>query len=128
MPFRVKLLLIAESDRFQRKDGFARFVHRLDCLLKPHRGGLYAKLTADIDPDRHAGPGDRHSVNTGDKGVGLRSLRADPDRLGLARNTTVADIDIVVTCEIQPASSQCDIDAECIPRAHSPLPCCCALF
>ena len=30
----VKLLLVAEGNRFEREDRFARFVHRLDVLLK----------------------------------------------------------------------------------------------
>ena len=44
--FWIKLFLVAEGDRLQRQDSFARFVHRLDRFLEPGRGGSNTKLTS----------------------------------------------------------------------------------
>ena len=110
--FRVKLFLVAESDRFQRKDGFARLVHRLDCLFVANRRGLDTKLTTGVYPNRRSS-GDRHSTNTGHEGRGLGSDRADADGVGLAANAFIADVDIVIAgAEIDAGvSAQCDVVA-----------------
>jgi hypothetical protein len=41
----VKLMLVTESYRFERKDRFARLVHRFDGFLKTRRGCGRAELT-----------------------------------------------------------------------------------
>ena len=41
----VKLLLVAEDDRFERENRFASFVHRLDLVLETRRGNDRAELT-----------------------------------------------------------------------------------
>ena len=40
--------------------------------------------------------GDHCLINAGDICVRLGSLRADPDGVGLGRNTLIADVDIVI--------------------------------
>ena len=103
--FRVKLFLVAESHRFQRKDGFARLVHRLDCLFVANRRGPDTKLTIGVYPNRRP-PGDRHPSNTGHEGRGLGSARADADGIRLGTSTLVSNLDIIVACsEILPGTT-----------------------
>jgi len=78
---------------FQRKDGFARLIHRLDCLLVAGGGGPDAKLTAGVYPNRLR-PSDRHSTNTGDKCGSLIAV-ADANRVAIPACTTIANVDVV---------------------------------
>ena len=50
----VKLVLVAEGDRFEREDRFARLVHRLDRVLETRRGDDRAELTVGIDDYAYA--------------------------------------------------------------------------
>ena len=47
--------------------------------------------------DYYRGAGDRHSTDTCDIGVCLRSLLPDPDRVEVASNPLIADINIPTT-------------------------------
>ena len=47
----VKLVLVAESDRLEREDRFARFVHGFDRFLEPGRRSDGAEMT--IAPYEH---------------------------------------------------------------------------
>ena len=86
-------MLVVEGDRFQREDGFARFVHWLDLILETCRGRRHAKLTTAVYVNYRAC--NCSTNNPGDKGSRLGLLIADANCVGLARNTAVADINIV---------------------------------
>src|SRR5439155_22755257 len=90
----VVVFLVMESDRFQREDRFARLGHRFDCVLETLRGNDRAELTA-ITNDYSYASGQSDPRNPRDEGSGLCSARADADRVELASNTGVADIDII---------------------------------
>src|SRR5262249_31439775 len=90
----VQLMLVAEGNRFERKDRFARFVHRFDLLLEPLGGRGRAKASVRVsehaEPPRH-----RYSSDPGNIGRALISLHADPDRVGLSRYSGVANRDVI---------------------------------
>src|SRR4030095_9910589 len=90
---RINFLLIAEGDRLQREDRFARFVHRLNVLLVVRRGCYRAKMTAAIYDNCYAG-WNGCPADPGDKCFCLYSCRADADGPGLLE-TLIAHIDIV---------------------------------
>ena len=46
-------MLVAERDRFERKDRFARFVHRFDRVLETLRGNDCAEVTVGLYDTRH---------------------------------------------------------------------------
>src|SRR5262249_35750164 len=83
-----------ESHWFQRKDGFARLIHRLNRFLETGRGGGRAEVTSAIDQDRDAA-GHSHAKNAGDISVLMSWFGADADGFGFARRTNVTDINIV---------------------------------
>ena len=102
--FRIKLFLVAEGDRFEREDCFARLAHWLDCFLEACRGSSDAEPAICAYHHLAAIHGDARDAR--DKGGGLGSLRADADPVRLARDTGVADIDIVTARrEINASSS-----------------------
>src|SRR5206468_9593790 len=92
--FRINLVLVAEAHRFERENRFACLIHGLDLDLETLRGGRHAKLTVGIHPNRYAC--NCCSTDASDKGFCLISARANADRVGLASNTFVADVDIEV--------------------------------
>ncbi len=51
----VKLLLIAEGDRFKCKDGLAHVIHGLDLVLEALAGRCRAELAAAIDHNGRSG-------------------------------------------------------------------------
>ena len=112
MPLGVDFLLVTEGDGFKREDRFARFIHRLDLLLKTPRGADGAKVTCGIYLHYQA-LCDRCRINPCDKGIRLRSFSADADGVGLGSDTTVADIDVIIACrEIGTSKkAQCDVAA-----------------
>ena len=63
--------------------------------LKRAEEGYRAELTVGIDNQPPTPPATGDPTNAGDKGGRLSSCRADADGVGLASNTSVADIDIV---------------------------------
>ena len=87
-------MLVAEGHRFEREDRFARFVHRFDSVLETRRGDDRAEVAVGVDnyPDP---PCHRYPINAGDIGVFVSSFCADADLGQVARETAVADIDIV---------------------------------
>src|SRR6266404_2587558 len=92
----IKLFLVAEGNRPEREDGFTRPVHGLDCVLETHRGGWAdAQLTSATYVNCRTC--NRSPNNARYKGFRLGSLRADADGAGLGRNSTVADIDVIIT-------------------------------
>src|SRR5205823_9679872 len=91
----VKLMLVAERYRFERQDRFARFVHRLDPVLETLRGNDRAELTVGIDYYPYT-PCNRYPIDPGDKGVRVRFSSADANGIGLARNTAIAYINIMI--------------------------------
>jgi len=93
--FGIKLVLVAEGDRFERENRFARLVHRLDVVLETLRGKYRAELTVGIYNYPYASC-NRCPANAGDKGGRLGSFGADADGAGLASTTNVADINIVI--------------------------------
>ena len=86
-------MLVSERNGFQRENRFARFVHRFDCLFVSGGGRSRAEMPGGIYDDCYAGwhgcPTDRGNVSSS-----LQSGLSDADGSGLARNTTVADVDI----------------------------------
>src|SRR5450432_2421616 len=88
-------MLVTKGDRLECEDRFARFVHWLDVVLKACRGNDRAELPVGVydysDASGYRGPAD-----ASDKRGVLNPLLADTDCLGLARQTRIADIDIVV--------------------------------
>src|SRR5204862_2352082 len=106
---RVKFLLVVEGYRFECKDRFAGFVHRLDGFLKAFRRGDRAKVARAINDYRYA-VGNCSPINPGDKCFSLCPGRADADGFRLV-STSVDDIDIVVARpEIVPGSmAQCEV-------------------
>src|SRR5438552_14272411 len=104
----IKLMLVAEGNRLQRQDRFARLVHRFDFIFESLRGNDRAEMAAGInnDPDTSS---NRYSTNPGDKGFRLSSCRANANRIGVTRSTRVADLDIVVAIE----ESRPGVKAQC---------------
>src|SRR6266705_65708 len=45
----VKLVLVAERDRFEREDNFTGLIHRLDLVFESLRGNDCAEFTVGID-------------------------------------------------------------------------------
>src|SRR5207249_6265073 len=95
--FGVKLLLVMEGDWFEREDNFTGLIHRPNRVFEPLRGNDCSEVTVGVDdypyPSRHS-----YSANARDKCGRLSSYPADANCLGLASNTFVAYIDIVIAC------------------------------
>ena len=69
-----------KSDRPERKDGFAGFVHRLNFLLEPARGTKRAELARGVDQDWYGvGVCCCYPANVADKAAvaHVRTIRAD---------------------------------------------------
>ena len=78
MSIRIKLVLVAEGNRLQRENRFARLVHRLDLFLETLGGNDRAEVSIRIDNYPYAS-GHRDSADAGNKSVALRSFCADAD-------------------------------------------------
>src|SRR5438046_2614154 len=87
-------MFIAESDWFQLENRFAGFLHRLDVLLEPGRGGGRAQLSTAVDPDRNR-TANGSAVDTGDIGGRLGSRCANADHARVACYSEVANINVV---------------------------------
>ena len=102
---RIKLLLVAEGDRFESKNCFTGFVHRFDVVLVSRRGEDSAKFACGIDLDRDAGgAGYAFAIDTGDVGGSLGRF-ADPDGVGFARysqDASANDNIVAAGGEVQP--------------------------
>src|SRR5262245_38717261 len=94
----IQLLLIAKGHRFKRQDGFADFIHWLNCFLESRRGSSDAELAICVYYYRAAGY--RHAGDPGYKGAVLRPLLANTNFIGLssAAQHVSSDIDIVTAC------------------------------
>src|SRR5882724_416409 len=90
----VELFLVAEGDRLQRQDCFARLVHWLDGVLKTRRRSVGTQVTTGINYHGKAS-WHGHSIDAGDIGVLVRWFGADANLGRIVRATGVADIDIV---------------------------------
>ncbi len=92
---RIKLFLVMECDRLEREDRFARLIHPSDLILEACRRGCPPELTIGVYENRRT---HRSSLSHNASHVGgrLSSYRADTDGVGLASNTNVPDIDVVV--------------------------------
>src|SRR5262249_3475913 len=86
----------AERYRFERMNSFACLIHRLDLVLETLRRGRGAKLTGGVY--LHCSAHNCSAIDPGDEGFCLGFWCADADRVGLARNTLIADIDVVIAC------------------------------
>src|SRR5439155_14460574 len=108
----VKLVLVAEGDRLERQNRFARLVHWFDCVLETLRGDYRAQVTIRVDNHPYTSS-DGHSTDASDIGVRVSAYVADANSIALGRNTEVADVGIVIARgEISTGSSaQCDIAA-----------------
>ena len=91
---RVNLLLVAESDRFQRQNRLTPFIHWFDCVLKACRRACDAELAVRVYHD--LAPDNWDLGYSSDEGRSVRSLCSDADRIGLSRDTPITYIDIVV--------------------------------
>src|SRR5205823_336622 len=100
----IKLVLVAEGHRFQRKDCFARLVHRLDLVLETSGGDGRAELT--VGPNDYSySPRHSYPRDAGDKCFRLCSARADADGSGLTCHSRVADFDVITAGgKIRPSS------------------------
>src|SRR5437016_284462 len=84
----IKLVLVAEGHRFQRKDRFARLVHRLDLVLETSGGDGRAELTVGSN-DYSYSPRHSYPRDAGDKcfvcvpPVPMRMVLDSPATLGL---------------------------------------------
>src|SRR4030095_15043978 len=87
-------MLVPEGDRFERENRFARFVHWLDLVLKTLRRENRAELTVGTYNYPYASRS-RGSANAGDKRGVVCSPRTDADSIGLAKNPSVTDSDVV---------------------------------
>ena len=94
MPSGSSSCFVAESHRLKCQYGFAHFVHRFDRFLESLGGEYRTKLTAGIDNHSHPA-GHRGAEDASDKRTGLRPLLADADSVCIARNASVADVDVV---------------------------------
>ena len=92
--FGIDFRFVAEGDRPERQQHVARLVHLVNVLLETGRGRRHPKLTAAVYLNRCAA--NRCPINAGHKRFRLGSLCANADGVGLGRNTSVADIDIVI--------------------------------
>ena len=81
--------------RLERQDSFAGLIHRLNLFLKPARGAGGPELTVGIYDDIYRIGNPRCHTNGGDKGSCLK-FAADADSVGLAIDTRVTNIDIVI--------------------------------
>jgi hypothetical protein len=90
----INFFLVAEGDRFQCKDRFARFVHWFDIVLETLRGGYRAE--ASIAVYNNACACNWASTDASNKGSTLGSLYTDADRSRVARPSRIADIDVAV--------------------------------
>src|SRR4029453_11440606 len=78
----VEIWLVAEGNRLQRKDRFARLVHRFDCFLESRRGDNRAELTVWICHYLHAVRHSRSEDARNKRGrVCLRATNADRTRV-----------------------------------------------
>src|SRR5947199_8753581 len=103
----INLLLVTESDRFERQDRFTCLVHRLDLVLETLRGGCHAQLTERIYNNWCACNG--YPTDCRDKG--LKLAKTDAQGTGLASKARRADVDIATTRgEIEAGRApQCDV-------------------
>src|SRR4029077_7608343 len=94
---------------FKREEGFAQLTHGPDIILETLRGRHRSQLTRAINKNRRAS--DWLPKYAGDKSGRVNSGRADADCAGLARDSRVANIDVVISCgEIGTGeSAQCDV-------------------
>src|SRR6266542_3095707 len=78
------ILLVVESDRPERKDGFTGFVHRLNFFLEPARGTKRAELASGVDQDWYGvGVCCCRPANVADKATvaHVRTIRADSNNV-----------------------------------------------
>src|SRR6266540_2968946 len=78
------ILLVVESDRPERKDGFTGFVHRLNFFLEPARGTKRAELARGVDQDWYGvGVCCCRPANVADKATvaHVRTIRADSNNV-----------------------------------------------
>src|SRR5262249_14458166 len=88
--------LVVEGYWLKRQNCFARFIHGFDLVLEPPRRAGRAELPRRIYQDWYSVRVCRCSpADAGNKGSGLPC--ADANGGGLANNTTVANIDVVIT-------------------------------
>src|SRR5262245_56863569 len=83
-----------ESHWFQREDGFARLLHRLDCFLVTGRGSGRAEMTVGIYDHRNS-RGNGCSTDPGNVSRAMSCLGPDANGFGLGSNANIADVDIV---------------------------------
>ena len=80
----IEFLLVAKRHRLKRENRFARFVHRLDRLLEPHRGSSDTQLPIGSDADCYGyAMTKRRLPNACDKCRRLGSSGSDADDPGL---------------------------------------------
>ena len=107
--FGIKFFLVTEGDWFEREKRLARLIHRLNVVLKARRRGAGAQVPIAIDDHSNASR-DRHSVDTGNVGVGVGSDCANPDRSRLTPDPDVAEVDVVAAGGQRKAGAGADRD------------------
>src|SRR4029077_4046496 len=95
---------------FKREEGFAQLTHGPDIILETLRGRHRSQLIRATNKNRRAS--DWLPKYAGDKSSGpLRMGEADADCVGLARESRVVNMDVVISCgEFGTGeSAQCDV-------------------
>jgi hypothetical protein len=83
---RVKLVFVAESHRLERKDRFARFIHRLDRVFESFGRDYRPHVAAGIDNHSHAS-GNSCTTDPRNKSIRLVSYSADANCIRFGCNT-----------------------------------------
>src|SRR5436190_8057259 len=105
----IDCLFVTECYRLERENRFDCLVHGLDLILETLRRRCNAKLSAAVYKDSR--PGNRCPTDAGDKRSRLDPLSANADSVGLASDTWIGDINIVITYRQVYASvnTQCNV-------------------
>ena len=87
-------MLVVEGDWFERENRFACLVHCLDRVLETRRGCGRAEMTVAVYDNCYT-CWNGCPTDAGDQCRPVSCLHADANSSEVARNTEVADIDIV---------------------------------
>ena len=106
----IGVLLVAEGDRFQRKERFAGFAHGFDLLFIALRGNERSERAIRVNVNRpviHKSVVDAADIGECVRGTAGRNS-ADGNHIGLAGHTGIADIDIVAARSLIDTGSEPD--------------------
>jgi hypothetical protein len=102
--------LVVKRHWLEREDGFAGLIHRFNLFLEPARRTGRAELPDCVYQDWYSRVYGCDPANAGDECSRLVTV-ADANRVGLASNPTIADIDIKISGGeiVTGANAQCDV-------------------